>query len=116
MQVNISIRHGQLTAESQAKIAAKTEKLARFHERLTAADVTIDLENSETPRVEVRVSAEKTPDFLAVDQSGSLMNSVDSTLHKLEQQLRKHKEKLTDHRNRGRRAVQDVEREDEGEE
>jgi ribosome-associated translation inhibitor RaiA len=32
------------------------------------------------------------------------MTSIDATLRRLEQQLKKHKEKVTNHRNAGRRA------------
>ena len=37
MQINISTRHGQLSAATQDKIREKASKLTRFHERLTAA-------------------------------------------------------------------------------
>ena len=61
-------------------------------------DVTIDLEHDESPQVEMRVSAEHTSDFLAMEASGTVMAAVDGAIHKLEQQLRRHKEKLKAHR------------------
>ena len=36
-------------------------------------------------------------DFVAAEQSTSLMAALDGAIHKLEQQLRKYKEKVQDH-------------------
>ncbi len=100
MQIQISTRHGQLSDASQQKIAAKAEKLLRIFERLTAIEVIVDLTDEETPRVDLKVSAEHKHDFVAHDQSDNLMGSVDTVVHRLEQQLRKYKEKVQErHRN-----------------
>jgi len=60
--------------------------------------VLIDLANSDNPKVELKVTAEETDDFFASDTAGNVLAALDSVIHKLERQLRKHKEKLTDHR------------------
>ena len=101
MQVNISTRHGHLSPASQETITEKVSKLTRLFERITGVEVTIDLEHTEKPEVELRVSAERTEDFVATDKSESLLAALDSTIHKMEQQLRKHKEKLKAHRPKG---------------
>lgn len=97
MQINISVRHGHLSDATRSKIEAKVEKLARFFERLTAIEVTVDLEHEQNPTVDMRVSAEHKHDFIATEQSTSLMAALDGVVHKLEQQLRKYKEKVQDH-------------------
>lgn len=100
MQTKVSTRHGQLSEASQEKIAAKAEKLTRIFERLTAIEVIVDLTDETTPRVDLKVSAEHKHDFVAHDQSDNLMGSVDTVVHRLEQQLRKYKEKVQErHRN-----------------
>ena len=112
MQVSISVRHGNLSEASQEKIAAKFERMTRIFDRLTAIEVTIDLEHDETPAVDVRVSAEHKHDFVAADRSNSLMGSVDTALHKMEQQLRRYKKKIQEHRGPRRdSAGQDAETE-----
>ena len=89
-----------MSEASQEKISAKAEKLTRIFERLTAIEVIVDLTDEATPRVDLKVSAEHKHDFVAHDQSDNLMGSVDTVLHKLEQQLRKYKEKVQErHRN-----------------
>jgi putative sigma-54 modulation protein len=104
MQITISTRHGHLNNTTQEQIHQKIEKLDRFHDRITAAVVTVDLEHKETPEVEIRLSLEKSADMVASDRAEGLIAAFDKTIHKVEQQLRKHKEKKSDHRTVGRRA------------
>lgn len=94
MQINVSTRHGHLSSESQARITSKVEKLARFFERLTSIEVTVDLEHEESPTVDLRVSAEHKHDFVATGHESTLAASLDAAISKLEQQLRKYKEKV----------------------
>lgn len=94
MQINISARHGHLSDKTRDKITPKMEKLSRLFERLTAIDLIVDLEHPDNPAVELNVSAEHKHDFVAKDQSGDLMVSLDNVIHKVEQQLRKYKEKV----------------------
>ena len=100
MQIKISARHGTLSDATQTKIREKVEKLTRFYERITAIEVTVNLEHRDMPAVDVRVSAEHINDFVAREQGEELMNAMDTVVHKLEQQIRKHKEKVQD-RHRG---------------
>ena len=100
MQIKISTRHGHLSEESQQRITGKFEKLLKIFDRLTAIEVILDLTDSTMPSVEAVVSAEHKHDFVASHQSDSLMGSIDVVLHRLEQQLRKYKEKVVErHRN-----------------
>lgn len=101
MQVNISTRHGHLSTDSQETISEKVMKLTRLFERITSVDVTVDLEHNDKPGVELRVTAERTADFVAHDSCSSLLGALDNAIHKMEQQLRKHKERLKDHRGPG---------------
>ncbi|MGE0608058.1 MAG: ribosome-associated translation inhibitor RaiA [Pirellulales bacterium] len=97
MQINISTRHGHLSEATREKISAKVEKLARLYDRLTAIDVRVDLEHEDKPGVDIRVSAEHKHDFQATDTCENLLAAVDNAMHKLEQQLRKYKEKVQEH-------------------
>jgi putative sigma-54 modulation protein len=102
VQISISARHGQLNNGTQDKIREKVEKLRRYFDRLTAIVVTVDLEHADSPKVEVRASAEHTEDFVAADNGSNVLAALDSAAHKVEQQLRKHKDKRrTGHRSSG---------------
>jgi len=101
VQVSISTRHGDLSQEVQQKINDKVARLPRLFERLTAAHVTIDLEHTESPEVEIRISVEHARDFVATETSANVMAALDGTIHKVEQQLRRHKKKLKGHKATG---------------
>jgi len=98
VQINVSARHGQLSPASQSKIQAKVARLKRYFNRLTALNVTVDLENPSLPTVEIVASAEHFHEMVSREHSGHLWRSVDGAVQKLEQQLRKHKEKVQDHK------------------
>lgn len=97
MQIQISTRHGHLSEASQEKIRGKVEKFGRLFERLSAIEVTVDVEHEENPAVTIQVSAEHKHDFVATEASTSLMGALDEAIHKIEQQLRKYKEKVQNH-------------------
>lgn len=100
MQTSISIRHGNLSEASQDKLRSKIEKLHRFFERLSSIEVTVDLSSNEMPRVDLKVSAEHKHDFVAHESADTLWGAVDAVIHKMEQQLRRYKEKVQErHRN-----------------
>lgn len=97
MQTSISARHGELSAETQETIRSKVAKLTRFA-GVTSLQVTVDLGHRETPHVELRVTAEHADDFFSSDTASNVLAALDSVIHKVENQLRKHKEKATGHR------------------
>ena len=101
MQISISARHGHLSDATRTKITAKVEKLARLFERLQAIEVTVDLQDDNSPGVDIRVSAEHKHDFVAAETGKDLMGVLDGTIHKIEQQLRKYKEKVQNHHRAG---------------
>lgn len=94
MQIQVTARHGHLSDESQEKIKSKAEKLLRHFDRLTSIEVVVDLQDHANPRVDVLVSAEHKHDFVAHDQAPGLMTGVESALHKIDQQIRKYKERI----------------------
>jgi putative sigma-54 modulation protein len=100
VQLSITTRHGHLTEATQARLRARAEKLGRFFERLTAIVVVVDLSDSQQAKVDLQVSAEHKHDFVAHEQGQSLMGAVDAACEKIEQQLRKYKERVQErHRN-----------------
>ena len=98
VQVKVSTRHGHLSPAAQSKITAKVSRLKRYFDRLTALNVTVDLGNKELPAVEIVASAEHFHDMVSHEKAAQLWRSVDGAVQKLEQQLRKHKEKVRDHK------------------
>ena len=102
MEIKISARHGHLSEETQSFIREKSQKLLRLFERLTMIEVTVDLKDDLNKVVEFLVSAEHKHDFVARETNADVLAAVDLVLPKLEQQLRKYKEKITDRHRRPR--------------
>ncbi len=106
MQVKVSARHGHLKQADQQIIVEKAEKLRRFFDRINAIEVTVDLEHLDNPSVEINVSAEQANDFVASSSAPTVGAALDSTLQKVEQQLRRHKEKVTGHKATGHKHIE----------
>ncbi len=94
MQTIVTTRHGELSESSRQVLVKKAEKLGRFFERLTAIEVVVDLKDEHRPRVDIKVSAEHKHDFIGHDQSENLLTALESAVQKVEQQLRKYKERV----------------------
>lgn len=94
MQINISTRHGHISQETKGKIEEKVSKLTRLNDHISFLTVTLDLGHADDPKVELHVQVERAEEIVAHDQAGTLWGSLDSVIHKVEQQLRKFKEKV----------------------
>jgi putative sigma-54 modulation protein len=97
VQVAISCKHGSLSAANQEYMTRKAEKLLTYFERVTAINVTTTFEKLRV-RVEILVDAEHKHNFVATEEGDDLIPTFDVTLHKMEHQIRKYKEKIQDHR------------------
>jgi len=106
VQIDIAARHGHLDSALQERITEKVSKLPRLWDRITAIEVTVDLEHFDAPGVELRACVERANDCIAAEQASSVLAALDGALHKLEQQLRKHKDKRTGHKAAGLKNIE----------
>ena len=98
MQIRIAVRHGHLSDAAQQNIRDKAAKLLHYFDRLTMIDVTVDLQKSQAKVVELVVQAEHKHDLVGRGTHEDLQTAVDTALHKLEEQLRRYKERIQEHR------------------
>jgi putative sigma-54 modulation protein len=98
VEIKLIAKHGELSEDMQNTMRAKVSNLPRLFNRTTGIQVIADLSSSIAPKVEIIVSAEEVNDFFASHTGSNVMAALDLTISKIEQQLRKHKEKLTEHR------------------
>ena len=97
MRIEISARHCTLGQEQQSYLREKAEKLLKYFDRLMAIEVSVDhLKHSW--QVEILVSAEHKHDFVAREEGPSPEAAMDLCEHKIEQQLRKYKERVQNHK------------------
>lgn len=106
VQLSLAVRHGHLSEASQDKLRSRVEKIGRYFDRLMAIEIIVDLKDAQAPKVDLKVSAEHKHDFVAHDSAESLMGAADGAVQKIEQQLRKYKERVQQrHRNtQGKRS------------
>ncbi len=97
MQIEITSRHGALGSEQRAYLQEKAEKLRKYFDRLMAIEVAADHAKNAW-NVEIRVSAEHKHDFFASESGPSAETAMDQCVHKIEQQLRKYKERIQNHK------------------
>lgn len=97
MQVAISCKHGSLSKAQQDYVNRKSEKLLTYFERVTAITVAFIFEKDRV-KVEILVDAEHKHNFVALEEGDDAIATFDLSLHKMEQQIRKYKEKIQDHR------------------
>jgi putative sigma-54 modulation protein len=102
VQIKISTRHGHLSDGTQEFIEDKANKLLHYFQRIMMIEVTVDLREDENgdKSVEFLVSAEHKHDFVARAKHKDVLAAVELVLDKLEQQVRKYKEKIQNHRRR----------------
>ncbi|MFO0949920.1 MAG: ribosome-associated translation inhibitor RaiA [Isosphaeraceae bacterium] len=97
MQIEISTRHGVLGPAQQAYVHDKAEKLVKYFGRLMAIEVAVD-QGKHAWQVEIRASAEHKHDFVASETAPTPEAAMDLCVHKVENQLRKYKERVQHHK------------------
>ena len=75
----------------------KAEKLLKYFGRLMAIEVAVD-HGKHGWEVEILVSAEHKHDFVAKEMGSTPEAAMDVCVHKIEQQLRRYKEKVQHHK------------------
>jgi putative sigma-54 modulation protein len=101
VQVAIACRHGSLRDDVQEYVRTKSEKLLTYFERVTSIQVTVDFGKDRAKNhisVEILVDAEHKHNFVAVDTGPEVNVAFDGALSRMEQQIKKYKQKLQDHR------------------
>src|SRR5690606_10185477 len=89
--------HGSLSPAQLAHLREKAEKLPKYFGRLMEIEVAAD-QGKHGWKVEILVSAEHKHDFVAHEEAPSPEVAMDLCMHKVEQQLRRYKEKVQNHK------------------
>jgi putative sigma-54 modulation protein len=96
MQVNITFRHLDSTEALKMHTRDKVEHIQRYIDRPSEAHVVLSVENLEH-KADINLKAGP---FLLRGRakSGDMYASIDAAAEKIERQLKKHKEKLNNHK------------------
>ncbi|MCB1733657.1 MAG: ribosome hibernation promoting factor [Gammaproteobacteria bacterium] len=95
MQINITGHHLDITDSLRAYVDEKFERLERHFDNVTNVHVILSVEKT-------RQKAEATVhvnggDLFADSTEEDMYAAIDALIDKLDRQIRKHKEKITDH-------------------
>lgn len=96
MQLNITGHHIEINAQLRTLLKRKLAKIERHHDRITSVHVVLSIDKI-THRAEATVHALGN-EIYADASATNMQTAIDSLVAKLDRQIIKHKEKLTNHR------------------
>ncbi len=95
MQLNITGHHVDVTDAMHDYVTDKLARLERHFDHVTNAHVVLSVEKQrQKAEATVHVSGAQ---LFAESEDGNLYAAIDDMVDKLDRQIRRHKEKLTDH-------------------
>ena len=98
MNILVKARHMETTDAIRKYVETKAAKLPRFYDNVRLIEVVLDVEADQSV-VEIVVGAAKTKNsFVAKHRDNDMYACVDQCLHKIAEQLRRHKDKVRNHR------------------
>ena len=96
MQIELSGNHVEITPALREYVESKFERIERHFDRLVGIHVVLSVEK-QRHKAEATVQAGRATVFAdAVDDD--MYAAVDAMLDKIDRQVKRHKEKITDHR------------------
>jgi putative sigma-54 modulation protein len=98
MQINITGHHIDITPAIRSYIENRFERLERRFDLVTNVHVVLEVENARQ-RAEATIHVSR-GNLFADARHDDMYAAIDALVDKLDRQLKKHKEKLTDHRQR----------------
>jgi putative sigma-54 modulation protein len=102
MELNITARHLKLTPAIAEYAQKKLEKAKRFFDHLIWAQIVLDVEKNRHLAEFVLHAPDHT--FTAKGESTDLYAAIDMASDKIDEQLRRHKERRRPHRTRGTKS------------
>ncbi len=97
MQMNITGHHMDITASLRSYVENKFERLERHFDNMTNVHVILSVEK-ERKKAEATIHVNGR-NLFADSEHEDMYAAIDDLTDKLDRQIKKHKEKLTNHRN-----------------
>lgn len=95
MNIVVKARHMEVTDAIRTFVEGKASKLPKFYDRIQSIEVILDKEADKSV-AEIVVTAKRVPPFVATHRDADLYACVDQCLHKITEQLRRHKDRVRD--------------------
>lgn len=104
MQIDVTGRHIEITDSLKSYVENKFQRLERHFEHINNTHVILSVEK-DRQKAEATVHVNR-GNLFADNEQEDMYAAIDGLLDKLDRQLKKHKEKLTDH-HRGESSLKD---------
>ncbi len=98
MNIVVEARHMDVTDAIRQYAETKASKLNRFYDHIHTVEVILDVE-ADKPSVEIVASAARKSVFVATHRSDDMYACIDQCMHKIGEQLRRHKDRVRDRHN-----------------
>ncbi len=95
MNITVNARHMEVTDSIRDYAHDKTQNLDRYFDRIQTVEVIMDIEGG-SPVAEIVVSVARSNRFVARHRGEDMYGCIDKAVHKIEEQLRRHKDKVRD--------------------
>lgn len=95
MNIVVKGRHMEVTDSIRQYVETKAEKLPKYYDNIQSIEVTLGLE-ADHPVAEIVVQAARKSTFVATHRNGDMYACIDQCLHKISEQLRRHKDRVRD--------------------
>ncbi len=95
MQISISGQHMEITDSLHSHVSDKVEKITRHFDHVTNTNVVLHVEK--TRHIAEATVNTKGAMIHASSAAEDMYSAIDAMVHKLDRQVIKHKEKLTNH-------------------
>lgn len=95
MQIDVTGRHVEITESLKSYVDTKFQRLERHFEHINNTHVILSVEK-DRQKAEATVHVNR-GNLFADDEQENMYAAIDGLIDKLDRQLKKHKEKLTDH-------------------
>lgn len=95
MNIVVNARHMEVSDAIRLFVEGKVSKLPHFYNNIQNIEVILDKEADKSV-AEIIVTAKRKSTFVATHRDADLYASVDQCLHKIIEQLRRHKDRVRD--------------------
>ena len=95
MNIVVTGRHMDVTGAIREYVQNKADKLPKYYDNITSIEVTLGMDGDQ-PVAEIVVQATRKNTFVATHRDQDMYVAIDQCLHKISEQLRRHKDKVRD--------------------
>ena len=104
MEITITTRHCDLSPSVKAHTEEKLSRLDRYFDGIQEAQVIISKEKFRY-QAEITLTVPGRPELVSTEETAEAVTSIDGAIDRLERQVKKHKGRLVDRREKAERVT-----------